>query len=138
MTADAKKPIEQEDISTKPRSYTLQINASEKVERAYARLVKKLTKENLWLYVLSLLREGPRYGYEIREEIQKRFGFKPGQVTSYRVLYTLKRDGYIALKSEEPSEEGPIRKYYVITQKGENLLSKAKVFLRDLSKAVFG
>jgi len=137
MTVRDEKPIKQEDISTKTRVYALKINALEKTERAYARLVKKLTKENLWLYVLGLLREGPKYGYEIREEIQKRFGFKPGQVTSYRVLYALKRDGYIAVKSEEPSREGPVRKYYVITQNGENLLNKAKDFLNGLSKALF-
>ena len=39
---------------------------------AYRRLVRKLTVENLWLYVLSLLKEGPLYGYEVVKRIEER------------------------------------------------------------------
>ena len=111
--------------------------SSVKEEEAYQRLVQKLTKENLWLYILSLLHEGPKYGYEIRGEVKKRFGFEPGRVTSYRVLYTLKKDGLVTVKTEEPSKEGPARKYYTITQKGEKMLNEAEAFLRDLHKRLF-
>lgn len=98
---------------------------------AYERLVRKLTKENLWIYILSLLNEGPQYGYEIRNEIYKRFNFKPGEVTSYVVLYKLRKDGYIALEKKKRSEEGPERKYYIITEEGKKLLKKAEEFLSE-------
>jgi len=104
---------------------------------AYQRLVNNLTREILWIYILSLLRERPLYGYEIRKEIQRRFGFKPGQVTSYRVLYSLKRDGYIVMKTQENSDRGPARKYYEITGKGEELIGKAAEFLRELQGKLF-
>ena len=38
---------------------------------AYERLFNKLTKENLWMYVIRLLSEKPMYGKEIAEEIAK-------------------------------------------------------------------
>jgi len=100
---------------------------------AYRRLVRKTSKENLWLYVLSALRERPRYAYELRNEIQKRFGFKPGEVTAYVVIYALKRDGYVAVRSQSPGKRGPSRKYYCLTSKGESLLEKACTYLRELS-----
>lgn len=106
-------------------------------ETAYRRLVRKMTKENLWLYILRLLREGAKYGYEVRGEVEERFGFKPGRVTSYRVLYALRREGYVEVKGEEPSEVGPSRKYYIITAKGEDLFEKAEAFLTNLCRKLF-
>ena len=107
------------------------MSQEEKTERVYARLVHKLTKENLWLYILALVCEKPRYGYEMRKEIHRRFGFQPGRVTSYRVLYALERGGYIVTKREATSKEGPSRKYYAITHEGQGLLDRAEYFLGD-------
>lgn len=101
---------------------------------AYMRLVRKLTVENLWLYVLSLLKGGPLYGYEIVKRIEERFGFKPGRVTCYIVLYKLQSEGLIASASSETDSRGPQRKYYVLTRKGEKTLETAKSFLRELSE----
>ncbi|MBS7645631.1 MAG: PadR family transcriptional regulator [Candidatus Bathyarchaeia archaeon] len=101
------------------------------------RLIRKLTVENLWIYILSLLRDSPKYGYEIREEIRSRFGFKPGQVTSYMVLYTLEQDGYIESAGTMRSLTGPKRKYYRITEKGLNLLREAESFLSDIYGRLF-
>lgn len=101
------------------------------------RLIRKLTVENLWIYVLSLLKDGPKYGYEIREEIQRRFGFKPGQVTSYMVLYMLEQDGYIESAGTMRSLMGPKRKYYKITEKGVTLLREAESFLSRIYKSLF-
>ncbi|MGC8849550.1 MAG: PadR family transcriptional regulator [Candidatus Bathyarchaeia archaeon] len=100
-------------------------------------MVRKLTVENLWIYVLSLLKDNPKYGYEIREEIQSRFGFKPGQVTSYMVLYMLEQDGYIESAGTMRSLAGPKRKYYRITEKGLNLLREAESFLSDIHRKLF-
>ena len=60
--------------------------------KAYKRLTKKLTKENLWIYVLRLLQERPMYGYEIRQKIDTKFGFAPARVSCYVVLYKMKRE----------------------------------------------
>ncbi|MCD6235610.1 MAG: helix-turn-helix transcriptional regulator [Thaumarchaeota archaeon] len=101
---------------------------------AYRRLTRKLTIENLWLYVLSLLKKEPVYGYEIREKIEKRFGFKPGKVTCYIVLHKLESEGLIASKKIDEESGGPQRKYYVLTAKGERALQKAKSFLKRLAQ----
>ncbi|MCS7135669.1 MAG: PadR family transcriptional regulator [Nitrososphaerota archaeon] len=104
---------------------------------AFERLVRKLTKENLWLYILSLLKEGPLYGYEVERMIEKRFGFKPGKVTCYVVIYMLQKEGLITVSQTVPSETGPPRTYYRITKKGEELLEKAKEFLDNLRVQLF-
>ena len=102
---------------------------------AYNRLVRKLTTENLWLYILRLLKNGPLYGYEVREKISKEFGFKPGLVTCYVVLHMLEKEGLITSRKED-SGVGPPRKYYVLTDKGRVALEKAKKFLMELSHSL--
>ncbi|MDW8084256.1 MAG: PadR family transcriptional regulator [Candidatus Caldarchaeum sp.] len=100
---------------------------------AYERLVRKLTQENLWLYILTLLSRKPLYGYEVRKLIEKEFGFRPGQVTSYVVMYRLEKSGLIKVVDEAKGTRGPARKYYAITQKGAATLDKAKKFLSEMS-----
>ena len=63
--------------------------------KAMTRLVNKLTKEMLWMYILRLLQERPHYGYEIKELITKRFGFSPATVSGYAIIYRLTKDGLI-------------------------------------------
>ncbi|MEM2910311.1 MAG: PadR family transcriptional regulator [Nitrososphaerota archaeon] len=104
---------------------------------AFQRFVRKLTRENLWIYILSLLRDGPLYGYEVERTIKNRFGFKPGKVTCYVVLYMLRKEGFIAISQKLPSDVGPPRRYYRITKKGEELLEKAKEFLDNLRAQLF-
>lgn len=94
------------------------------------RLEQKLTKENLWLYILSLLRDRDMYGYELREAVEERFGFKPGNVTAYRVLYALKRRGLV--KTLDKTVEGRERKYYRITRSGIGELEKGKALLKAM------
>ncbi len=94
------------------------------------RLKEKLTKENLWLYILSLLKEREMYGYELREAVQKKFGFKPGNVTAYRVLYSLKRKGLVSIV--EKAAEGRERKYYAVTKSGSDELDAGKAMLREV------
>jgi DNA-binding PadR family transcriptional regulator len=101
---------------------------------AYERLVRKLTLENLWIYVLSSLKTGPKYGYEIRDYIKKRYGFTTGKVTAYVVLYKLMKEGLIILKEEKKDGHGPPRKYYTITEKGTKVLHKGEKFLEKMLK----
>jgi len=93
------------------------------------RLKEKLTKENLWLYILSLLKDDDMYGYELREAISKKFGFKPGNVTAYRVLYSLKRRGLVELIEKKTASRE--RKYYTITNSGLEELNKGKEMLKE-------
>jgi len=101
---------------------------------ALERLVRKTTKENLWLYILSILKAKPTYGYELRDEIERRFGFQVGEVTSYVVMYGLKKQGLVRVLREEARKQGLARKYYSITPEGKALLSKGVSYLRGLSE----
>lgn len=91
------------------------------------RLERTLTSEMLWLYLLSLLKGKPRYAYELRSLVKEKFGFLPGNVTSYIVLYKLEGGGFVTARS------GERRVYYRITEKGKRELEKGKKFLRALS-----
>lgn len=64
-------------------------------QKALDRLITKLTKENLWIYVVKLLMERPMYGYEIAREIRERFNINITNVGVYVVLYKMERDGLV-------------------------------------------
>lgn len=96
-----------------------------------ARIKKKTTAEMIWPYFLKLLKERPMYGYELRQETQKQFGWKPPTVTSYIVLYSLQRKGYVTMAWKEQRGK-PARKYYKITKSGEDLLKQAIKYFKDV------
>lgn len=70
------------------------------------------------LCVLSLLRKQDRYGYEISDHLSKRIDIADGTV--YPLLRKLKADGLVTTYLQEESG-GPPRKYYKLTQLGEDV-----------------
>ena len=70
------------------------------------------------LCVLSLLRKQDRYGYEISDYLSKRIDIADGTV--YPLLRKLKADGLVTTYLQEESG-GPPRKYYKLTQLGEDV-----------------
>lgn len=94
------------------------------------RLRNSLTTGNLWLYVLSLLSKKRMHAYVMREQISKKFSWKPGLITSYVVLYKLEAEGLI-----KSGFEGR-RNYYEITEKGRETLRKGKKYLRETASKI--
>ena len=90
------------------------------------RMKRKILKENLWFFILKLIKKKPRHGFELREIISKEFGFLVGNVTAYKVLYDLESEGYANVS-------GNYKKKYSITKKGTNELVAASKFLKTLS-----
>ena len=72
----------------------------------------------LELCVLSLLRKQDRYGYEISDYLSKHIDIADGTV--YPLLRKLKADGLVTTYLQEESG-GPPRKYYKLTQLGEDV-----------------
>jgi len=105
---------------------------------AYERLVKKLTVELLWLYIVRMLLERPMYGYEIAKAFKSRFGFSPARITVYTVLYRMEREGLLRseYRSALPSPLG--RRYYKLTEKGVEAFKRAKRFFEVAVKSLFG
>lgn len=94
------------------------------------RLQKLNTKENLWIYILALLKEKKAYGWEIPKLIEKKFNFKPGKITPYRVLYRLEKEGLVKSKIEQR------RRTYQITKLGEKESEKAKKLYQEILKQI--
>ena len=90
----------------------------------FERLEKLNTIDNLWLYILSLLKKKETYGWELPSLIEKKFNFRPGKITPYRVLYRLEKEGFV--KSELKQR----RRIYKITEKGVKELKKAVDFYK--------
>ena len=96
---------------------------------ALRRLEQKLTKENLWIYILRLLRGGPLYAYEIRNKIRAAFGFEPATITVYVVLYKMEGEGLVTSAAERRAPSNIVRKYYRLTETGVKALEEGKKIL---------
>jgi len=88
---------------------------------------KSLVAASLKPFILSVLKRGPNYGYEI---IQRVSDLTDGDVswttsTLYPVLHRLENEGLLD-SFWESVEKGPDRKYYRLTEKGLLRLEKEK------------
>lgn len=86
------------------------------------KLAENSTTDCLWPYILSIITKNPCHAYVLRKAIKERFGFTPGTVTAYRVLYSLKKEGLVSI-----SREGR-RRVYAITPSGTIALKQAKEY----------
>jgi len=86
---------------------------------------KGLVSGSTTLLVLSLLRGGDMYGYEMIEELARRSGdaFELKEGTLYPILHGLEKEGCLTSYRKE-SSSGRERKYYHITKKGLQMLEE--------------
>jgi len=73
--------------------------------------------------VLLILKKKDHYGYELVYKISKDISITEG--TLYPILRRLKNEGYLQTYLKE-SREGPSRKYYSLTKKGEKRAKELK------------
>ena len=76
----------------------------------------QLKKGVIEICVLSILRKKDFYGYELVQKISNNIIVSEG--TLYPLLRRLKKEGHLKTYIKE-SKEGPPRKYYSLTKKGE-------------------
>jgi len=83
---------------------------------------------NAELAILSLIAEGPHYGYEIEQTIEER-GMRDwtevGFSSIYYLLNRLEKAGFARGKMQRSGSRGPSRRVYEITSKGRNAQIKA-------------
>ena len=104
---------------------------------------KSLLSGSTTLLVLSLLKGGDMYGYEMIAELARRsdrtFELKEG--TLYPILHALEQDKRVK-SYEKEAPTGRIRKYYHITKSGLELLEEKqaewKLFSEKVNGVVFG
>lgn len=101
------------------------------------RIQGQLLKGTTTLLVLSVLRDGELYGYEIAQRIRDRSGgaFAPSEGSLYPALHALESDGALVATWRE-SDRGPRRRYYRITPKGGALLAEHEAEWAAFSKGV--
>jgi PadR family transcriptional regulator PadR len=90
------------------------------VSRIHGQLLKGTTP----LLVLSVLRDGELYGYEIAQRIRERSGgaFAPSEGSLYPALHNLEAEGAL-LATWRESDRGPRRRYYRLTPRGGAMLA---------------
>ena len=98
---------------------------------------RELLKGNTDSLLLCLISRRPTYGYQIVKELEKRsngyFQFKEG--TLYPALHRLERDNLISGKWQI-LPNGQQRRYYYITERGQQVLANRLATWQDFSSAV--
>jgi DNA-binding PadR family transcriptional regulator len=95
----------------------------------FERFQKLNTQGNLWIYILSLGKEMV-CDEDVRRLIFEKFGFLPGNFLVKRVLYRLRRQGY--LKTERYKG----KKAYQISEEGRKELEKMRNFCQELLQKI--
>jgi PadR family transcriptional regulator, regulatory protein PadR len=87
---------------------------------------KELVAASSKMVVLSILRKGESYGYDILQQVKLlsdgQWSWSDGLI--YPVLHKLENDKYISSRWEQLSGKRK-RKYYTITEKGLRFLDKS-------------
>lgn len=101
------------------------------------KIEKSLLSGSIPLLILSLLKDGDKYGYEMIEELAQRsddtFLLKEG--TLYPLLHTLEKEGMVKSYSKT-APSGRERKYYHLTPAGGERLSYKEKEWRVFSEKV--
>ena len=107
------------------------------VDEARRSIGRELKRGSLELIVLHLLEPGEAYGYEIVSKLtaQTNGALEVTDGTLYPVLYRLERAGYVAVRWETP-ERGVPRKYYRLTDEGQEELERLRDEWTTFAKAM--
>lgn len=95
----------------------------------------QLRKGVLELCILNVIGRRPIHGYEIARQLREIDALVVREGTIYPILSRLKRDG-LARTTLEESPEGPARKYYELTRRGEQLLGEMNGYWDVLTSGI--
>jgi len=95
----------------------------------------QLRKGTLEFMILLILKKNDFYGYELLKQIRRTLDLETSEGTIYPILTRLKKSGLVSDRWEHP-ETGIPRKYYSITQKGNETLDSMKSEWQDFAKSI--
>jgi PadR family transcriptional regulator PadR len=95
----------------------------------------QLRKGLLELCMLNVIGRGRIYGYDIVRQLRDVDAIVVSEGTIYPILSRLKRDGLVRTSLEE-SPNGPARKYYELTRRGEQLLGDMNDYWDELTRGI--
>jgi PadR family transcriptional regulator, regulatory protein PadR len=85
--------------------------------------------------LLSIIKEGEIYGYELAAKLES-YGFHSfSEGTIYPLLLRMQKEGLVSTTLRK-STAGPKRKYYTLTEKGEQELEQFNIRWTQLSASV--
>lgn len=96
-----------------------------------------MLKGLLDIIVLRVLETHDGYGYEILQRLRKAGFDELGDASVYGTLRRLYRAGYLSTYVQ-PSESGPHRKYYALTEPGKKYLRQMRDAWEDVSAKMQG
>jgi PadR family transcriptional regulator PadR len=96
----------------------------------------QLRKGMLELCILNAIKGTTLYGYDIVRKLRDINGLVISEGTIYPILSRLKREGFVRTTIKE-STEGPARKYYALTAKGEKTLSQMNHYWHDMKSGAY-
>lgn len=85
--------------------------------------------------ILSIIKEGEIYGYELAEKLQGNGFSSFSEGTIYPLLLRMQKDDLLS-SVQRKSTAGPKRKYYSLTKKGEEELEQFLTRWAELKKSV--
>lgn len=97
------------------------------------KILRKLFLGFIQIHILHHAKKEPFFGSWMLEEL-KEHGYQMSPGTLYPILHNMESSGL--LEKEERIVSGKIRKYYKITEIGDNVLSEAKQKAFELFKEV--
>jgi PadR family transcriptional regulator PadR len=95
----------------------------------------QLRKGVLELCILNIIGRSRVYGYDIVKQLRGVDALVVREGTIYPILSRLKRDGLVRTSLEE-STEGPARKYYELTRRGEQQLGEMNAYWNELTSGI--
>ncbi len=95
----------------------------------------QVKKGTLAFIILNVLKGKEFYGYELIEEIKKFTSIEIAEGTLYPLMNRLKKEGLVTSKWIE-QESGIPRKYYVLTNVGEETLNGMREYWNDLEVSI--
>jgi len=94
-----------------------------------------MRKGLLELCILTIVGRRRMYGYDIVRLLRDVDALVVSEGTIYPILSRLKRDGLVRTTLEE-SPEGPARKYYDLTRRGDQLLASMTAYWDTLAREI--
>ncbi len=93
-------------------------------------VLRKLFLGFIQIHILHHAKEEPIFGSFMMEEL-KSHGYDISPGTLYPIFHNLEKSGHLTVESK--NHEGKVRKYYSITEKGEETLREARKKIKELT-----
>ena len=97
------------------------------------KILRKLFLAFMRIHILHHAKKEPFFGLWMMEELRSH-GYEISSGTIYPILHNMEEDGI--LETQEKVIEGKVRKYYLITDKGEKILKEAEEKTKELFEEI--